>query len=237
MSSTQRRQVRNEIADPLAALAVLPPFPRAGHHGAGLALEQLDLAPRVELLAVLLDQRRLIVKRVALAGRARHEQVNDSLGPGEMMQPAVVLGPRLERFSRRRYRQGASRPPSGGPARGRRNRRRLARGSRGDRCPARLAVDARSTSCRIVRSMVASSRRDPLIADGPSVDEDKLVGVPEQAAGVRQAVLGGIRGRAHRARRRGVLGPGRADRPRRCGARVIGDLLRAAGQILAIAAP
>ena len=37
-------QVRQQIADPLAALAVPPPLPGALHHGAGVALKQFQLA-------------------------------------------------------------------------------------------------------------------------------------------------------------------------------------------------
>ena len=81
MSSTQLGQVRHQVADPLAALAVLLPLPGALHHAPGRALEQLDLAAGVELLAVLLDQQRLVVERVALAGRARHEQLRRPASP------------------------------------------------------------------------------------------------------------------------------------------------------------
>ena len=50
------RQVRQQTADPLAALAKLPPFPGARHHGARLALKELDLAAGIELLAVSLAE-------------------------------------------------------------------------------------------------------------------------------------------------------------------------------------
>ena len=44
--------MRKQVADPVAALAVLPPFPGAGHDGARLALKQLDLAAGIEFPAV-----------------------------------------------------------------------------------------------------------------------------------------------------------------------------------------
>ena len=48
----------------------------------GRALKQLDLLAGVERLAVALDQLGLVVERVALAGRARHEELHDALGLG-----------------------------------------------------------------------------------------------------------------------------------------------------------
>ena len=67
------RRMRQQVADPLAALAVLLPAPRARHHHTGVALEQLDLFAGIQLLAGMLDQSRLVVERVALARGAGHE--------------------------------------------------------------------------------------------------------------------------------------------------------------------
>ena len=89
MSSTQPARCGTR------SLIHLPHWPCCFHvhglfmHAPGRALEQLDLAAGVELLAVPLDQRRLVVERVALAGRAGHEQLHDPLGPGPVMQAAV----------------------------------------------------------------------------------------------------------------------------------------------------
>ena len=81
MSSTHVAK-RHQVAHPLAALAVLLPLPRAGHADAGVALKQLDLFARIERLARSCDQRWLVVERVALTGRARHEQLHDAFRLG-----------------------------------------------------------------------------------------------------------------------------------------------------------
>ena len=191
------RQVRHEIADPAAALAVLPPFPGAGHHRAGLALEQLDLAARIELLAVPLDQRRLVVERVALAGRARHEELNDALGPGAVMQPAVELGPGPQRFSRRRIGQERFGPHQVGQRQRAETAAGVPREMRLRPMPERrsLRMPANwSCSCDQFGASRFASVIRRIRAQRGSVDEDELVGVPEQAAGVGQAVLGRVGG-------------------------------------------
>ena len=43
-------------------------------------LEELDLLARLPLLTVALDQERLVVEHVALAGRPGHEELDDALG-------------------------------------------------------------------------------------------------------------------------------------------------------------
>ena len=143
------RQVRQQVADPVAALAVLPPFPGAGHDGARLALEQLDLAAGIELPAVSLDERGFVVERVALAGRARHEELHDPGGAGTVMQAAVPLRARALRSSLRLRRPVPRRSPGGGPAPGHRSRRRCATGSRGDpeRASAASAGSGRRHGC------------------------------------------------------------------------------------------
>ena len=60
-------------------------------HGAGDALEQLDLAAGIELLAVALDQLRLVVEGIDLAGGAGHEELHDALGLGAVVQPAIPV--------------------------------------------------------------------------------------------------------------------------------------------------
>jgi hypothetical protein len=91
------RNVRHQAAHPFAALAVLLPIPRALHHFAGIALEQLDLAAGIELLPTALDQPRLVVERVALTGRAGHEQLHDAARLRAMMQAAVEFRARFGR--------------------------------------------------------------------------------------------------------------------------------------------
>jgi len=97
-------EARDQAAKPFSGLAVRLPIPRAFHAGPRLALEQLDLAARIEFFAVAFDQLRLVVKRVALARRARHEELNHPLGLGAVMEAAVQLLPRQRR---RRVGQGA----------------------------------------------------------------------------------------------------------------------------------
>ena len=90
------RQVGHQAADVLAARAVLLPCPGALHDRPRRALEQLDLAAGVELLAVPLDQLRLVIEGIDLAGRPRHEQLDDPLGLGPAVQAAVEVTPALD---------------------------------------------------------------------------------------------------------------------------------------------
>src|SRR5262249_1236880 len=83
--------VRHQVADILAALAVRLPAPRALHARARNALEQFDLAGGVELLAIALDELRLVVEGIDLAGGTGHEELHHALGPGRMVQAAVEL--------------------------------------------------------------------------------------------------------------------------------------------------
>src|SRR5262249_40369650 len=78
-------KVWQQPAYPSAALSVLSPFPGARHAGARRALEELNFASRIQLLPVPLDKRRLVIECIALAGRARHEELDDPFGTcGEM---------------------------------------------------------------------------------------------------------------------------------------------------------
>ena len=43
-------------------------------------LEELDLAAWIEFLAMAANEFGLVIERIALAGRARHEELNDALG-------------------------------------------------------------------------------------------------------------------------------------------------------------
>src|SRR5262245_34104459 len=86
--------MREGRADPPAALAVLAPRPRAPEQVPRHAGRRLDMATRVERLPVAPDQLGLVVKGVALAGPAVHEELDDSPDLGRMMQAAVPLGPR-----------------------------------------------------------------------------------------------------------------------------------------------
>ena len=62
-------------------------------HGAGTALKQFDFLAGIERLAIAFDQFGLIVERVALAGRAGHEELDDSPGLRRMMQFSTVGRP------------------------------------------------------------------------------------------------------------------------------------------------
>ena len=101
MSSTHCGKVRHQAAHPLAAFAVLLPAPWALHHSARLALEQLDLAPRVERFTMLFDQQWFVVVKIALAGGTRHEELDHPTRPCRVMQPTASPA---ARFGRRRIR-------------------------------------------------------------------------------------------------------------------------------------
>ena len=89
-----RRQVREDRRDPAAALPVLLERERRLHQVAGRAGDALGLlaGAGVERLAVPLLQFRLVVERVRLADAAVHEQLNDALDLGGVVQAAVELG-------------------------------------------------------------------------------------------------------------------------------------------------
>src|SRR6185437_10905173 len=97
-----RADMRDEIADPLAALAPWLPVPRTLHHGARIALKKFHPAAGIELFAAALDEFRLVVKRVALARGARHEQLNDASRPRGVMQSAIQNAIRLRRHNVRK---------------------------------------------------------------------------------------------------------------------------------------
>ena len=78
-------------ADPASALAVLLEFERTLHHAAGRTGGRFDARARIELLAAQFDQLRFVIEGIHLAGAAVHEKLDDALGFGAMMQPAVQL--------------------------------------------------------------------------------------------------------------------------------------------------
>ena len=80
-----------QIADPFAALAVLPPAPGALHDMAGIGLKQLDAAAGIERLPVAANQLRLVVECIALARGTGHEELDDTLRLGAMVQAAVEV--------------------------------------------------------------------------------------------------------------------------------------------------
>ena len=79
-------QVRHQVAHPFAAVAVLPPGPGAFHALPGVALEQLDFFARIERLAVAANQLGLVIECIALAGRARHEELHHAFCLRRVMQ-------------------------------------------------------------------------------------------------------------------------------------------------------
>jgi hypothetical protein len=83
-----------DAADPSARLAVTLERERALHHLAGCARGRLDVAPRVERLAVATVQLRLVVEGVHLADAAVHEELDHPLRPGAMMETAIEVGDR-----------------------------------------------------------------------------------------------------------------------------------------------
>src|SRR5687767_5032140 len=91
-----RSQMRDQGAHPFAAGSVLPPFPRALHDGTGIALEEFNLAPWIELFATLLNHQRLVVERIHLTGGTGHEELHDALGFGSMVQAAIQIWTRFQ---------------------------------------------------------------------------------------------------------------------------------------------
>src|SRR6266404_1165013 len=87
-------EVRDEIADPFSALAVLSPVPGTFHHCPRIALEQFHFAAGFKFFSAAFDQLRLVIERVTLAGCSRHEQLHHAFGSGPMMQAAVPFGTR-----------------------------------------------------------------------------------------------------------------------------------------------
>ena len=97
-------QMRHEIAHPFAGLTILFPIPGAFHAWPRVALKEFDLASRIKLLTMAFDQLRFVIKRVALAGRAGHEELNDPLRFRAVVNSAVQVGARR---GRERLRQKA----------------------------------------------------------------------------------------------------------------------------------
>src|SRR5262252_9593520 len=116
-----RTEMRNKIADPFAALAVLFPLPRALHYRAWVTLKQFHFAAGIKLFAASFDKFRFVIKSIALAGGARHKQLDDSPGFSWMVQSAVQFRTRCgsvseqsllrEQMDHRDAAQPAAKPP------------------------------------------------------------------------------------------------------------------------------
>ena len=76
---------------------MLPERERALHEVAGHAGGSLDMAARIERLAVPALQLGLVVEGVHLADAAVHEELDHTANLGSMVQPAVQLGRRTDR--------------------------------------------------------------------------------------------------------------------------------------------
>jgi hypothetical protein len=74
-------EVREEVADPVAAFAVLGEFPGGGEEVAGGG--ELDAGLfEGEGLAVVASQKRLGIERIDVRGAALHEEEDDATGAG-----------------------------------------------------------------------------------------------------------------------------------------------------------
>ena len=73
------REMRHQIAHPLAAFAILPPCPWTLHTWARVALEQLHFPTRIKLLPMPLNQSGFVIERVALARRPGHKKLHHPL--------------------------------------------------------------------------------------------------------------------------------------------------------------
>ena len=87
-------EVRDEIADPFTALAVLFPVPGTFHYRARIALEQFHFAAGFKFFSAAFNELGFVIERITLAGCARHEQLHDAFGSGAMMQAAIPFGTR-----------------------------------------------------------------------------------------------------------------------------------------------
>ena len=75
-TSTERR---DDLAKPLAALAVGLELPHRFLPRAKAILKSLHLLAEIRLLAVVLDQRGLVIEEVNVAGRPAHEELHHPL--------------------------------------------------------------------------------------------------------------------------------------------------------------
>ena len=156
------------------------------HRKAGRSGDRLDPLARIELLSVQLDELGLVVERVALADAAVHEELNDALGLGPVVQPAIESRARRRRT---RARQRAGRARAGAPT----------PTGRTLRPPAAWPGD----------ESLDSHRRTPRLREFDHVhaeasrNEQELVAVEDQTAKVFQAVARGVGGEGPRLARRG----------------------------------
>ena len=81
-----RPDVRQDIADPLAALSTLLPCPGAVHDHARLALKQLDLLARIPRLACFPIEQGLVIVEIELRWRTMLEQIDHALRLRRMMR-------------------------------------------------------------------------------------------------------------------------------------------------------
>src|SRR5262249_50890097 len=87
------REVRQQIADPLAVAAVPRPAPRTAEEVAVTALEGDDTAGARQRLAVTADQLRLVLEGVEVADGAGAEDLEDAPGlRGEVRPPPLIGG-------------------------------------------------------------------------------------------------------------------------------------------------
>ena len=87
-----RGNVREDAAHPAPTFTVLFPIPRRLHQVARGAGCGFDAFAGIELLSAAFDEFGLVIKRVALAGAAVHEELHDAFDLGAMMQTAVQVG-------------------------------------------------------------------------------------------------------------------------------------------------
>jgi len=90
------REVREDAADPAAGLTVLFEFEGTLHDGAGNAGGGFDAGARIKLLAVEFGEEGFGVEGIALADAAVHEELDDALGFGSVVEviaeEAVSIG-------------------------------------------------------------------------------------------------------------------------------------------------
>jgi len=79
----------DRFAELLSGLAVLFEFPEGAKPGAEAVLERFDAFAEVRRLAVALDEFRLEVEEIDVAGAAGHEELDNAFGPGGVVKTAI----------------------------------------------------------------------------------------------------------------------------------------------------
>ena len=187
-------ECRDRIAEPFAALAVLPPAKRRIHHLVRRRLKQLDRFARIELLAVMLRERRLVVPQDRTGSRRPTCRAARRAWPSAGTAECAVALPRPSPANSPSSPSmlASAMPPSPPPNRQRKSRRDV---------------------CNSDSSWNLDLRHRP----ARSIDKHKLIHIEDQPTRICQTVAIGIFDERREFRRRPARGQMQAAR-RRSGA-------------------